>query len=210
MTRFLAPAGTIPSSLRPATTRTYQATDAGDTVAENAGEGTDYVFATVSWTGTTLNIEAVYAVGSGITPTGTSGPDTLVDDAIASTTLRGGSGQDTLWGQVGADSLSGGASSDTLRGGAGNDTLSGDAGDDQLMGGTGADTFVFGTPGWGYDQIFDFISGTDHLDMRGSGATSVAALTFYSAEDNTAVTYGGARFDLYGVASLQASDFKFT
>ncbi|RVT96153.1 calcium-binding protein [Rhodovarius crocodyli] len=186
----------------------YQVTDAGDVVTEAGDEGFDDVWTTVSWTVTSGNIEGVYAVGTGLTVTGSAFADVLVADTAGST-LNGSDGDDTLWGQAGDDTLTGGSGNDVIRGGGGADTITGGAGNDQLVGGAGADTFVFDAPDWGYDQVFDFVQGTDHLDMRGSGATGMADLTFYSAGGNTAVFLGSARIDLYGVSALTASDFIF-
>ena len=101
----------------------------------------------------------------------------------------GGSGNDVLVGNA-ADNI--------LKGGAGNDALYGGGGADQLWGGAGADTFVFGAssdskPG-AADQIFDFTSGSDKIDLTGitqgaglhyvdafTGAAGDAVLTFASA-----------------------------
>jgi len=188
---------------------TYQVTETGDIVTENAAEGTDAVFTTVSWTVTSGNIEGVYAVGGGITITGSGMADVLVADAGGST-LIGGGGDDTLFGQGGADVLGGGGGSDVMRAGGGADTLQGGAGNDQLVGGTGADVFVYDAPGWGYDQIFDFLPGSDRLDLRGSGVGSISALTIYAVGGSTVVMLDTARIDLYGVPSLSASDFIFS
>ena len=186
----------------------YQVTDIGDIVTEVADEGTDTVHVTVSWTVTSDNIEAVYAVGTGITVTGQVGTDVLVAD-VGGSILSGAGGNDTLWGQGGADSINGGTGNDILRGGGGNDTLAGGAGNDQLVGGGGADIFVFDAPSWGYDQIFDFVSGTDRLDFRGSGATSMASLGISTLGGNTVILLDAARIDLYGVTSLASGDFIF-
>jgi Ca2+-binding RTX toxin-like protein len=93
-------------------------------------------------------------------------------------TLSGGDGSDVLLGEDGNDillggndddSLSGGSGNDTLDGGDGNDVLSGGAGSDVLTGGAGADVFSFELVGLGADQITDFTSGTDHIQISASG-----------------------------------------
>ncbi|MBK1814275.1 hypothetical protein JIN84_01460 [Luteolibacter yonseiensis] len=61
--------------------------------------------------------------------------------------------------------MRGGFGKDKLSGGAGNDVLSGGAGDDLLTGGPGADRFVFGGVDLGRDQITDFDSANDILDL---------------------------------------------
>ena len=61
--------------------------------------------------------------------------------------------------------IRGGFGIDHLTGGAGDDTLSGGAGDDILTGGGGADRFVFGGVDLGRDQLTDFDSTTDIIDV---------------------------------------------
>ena len=88
---------------------------------------------------------------------------TVIEDAIA------GAGNDSLTGNQAGNRLIGGDGNDTLRGGGGNDRLEGDA---------GADIFVFGSPGESHhyavrsdgkklvpDQLTDFTSGTDKIDL---------------------------------------------
>lgn len=101
------------------------------------------------------------------------------DGGVGNDTLDGGGGADTLSGSGGADVLYGGADNDLLDGGAGNDTLYGGTGADTLIGGANQDTFVFSTAGQigngaNSDQILDFTSGQDKLDLSGFSA----ALTF--------------------------------
>lgn len=86
----------------------------------------------------------------------------------------GGSGNDLLIGNAGAN---------TLMGGGGNDIIFGSGGADKLWGGTGKDTFVFGStpnskPG-AADQILDFTSGSDKIDL--TGITKGAGLTFVNS-----------------------------
>jgi len=73
--------------------------------------------------------------------------------------------------------LFGGAGDDTLIGGAGNDTLSGAGGGDDLTGGAGADTFQFRSSGDSTaanpDQVLDFQSGVDKIDLHFMDADSV-------------------------------------
>jgi serralysin len=131
----------------------------------------------------------------------------------------GGSGNDLLVGNA-ADNL--------LKGGAGNDVLYGGAGADQLWGGAGADTFVFGAssdskPG-AADQIFDFTSGSDKIDLTGitqgaglhyvnafTGAAGDAVLSFASATNlgTLAIDFSGlgvADFLVTTVGQAAATD----
>lgn len=94
---------------------------------------------------------------------GTNGADTYI----------GTNFKDRYDGGLGADYISGGNGSDVLEGSSGKDTLVGGNGDDILRGGTGNDTFVFNTAaeasGFGtlIDQITDFETGWDKIDLRG-------------------------------------------
>jgi len=75
-------------------------------------------------------------------------------EALAGTTWRGGSGNDTLFGSSTNDTLYGLAGDDGLVGITGNDTLVGGTGNDILDGGTGADTYRVAL-GDGFDTIFE-------------------------------------------------------
>jgi Ca2+-binding RTX toxin-like protein len=92
----------------------YVVDDSGDVVIENAGEGTDTVQASVSYT-LAANIENLTLTGSG-----------SID----------GSGNEL------ANLLTGNAAANILNGGAGNDTLNGGAGADTLFGGLGDDLYL--------------------------------------------------------------------
>ncbi|MEL6968003.1 MAG: type I secretion C-terminal target domain-containing protein [Pseudomonadota bacterium] len=66
------------------------------------------------------------------------------------------------------ESLTGGGGDQTLTGGAGADLISGGAGSDTLTGGAGSDLFLWNagdTAGGALDQITDFVSGTDVIDV---------------------------------------------
>ena len=91
----------------------------------------------------------------------------------------GGSARDVLWGNEVAN---------VLRGGGGKDVLDGFEGADKLYGGTGADTFQFHNLET-HDQIMDFATGKDHID--------VSAFGFSSFMDNAAFdgTAGELRYD---------------
>lgn len=78
----------------------------------------------------------------------------------------GGSGNDLLVGNEAAN---------TLKGGEGNDRLYGADGADILWGGKGNDVFVYGKTSESTrdapDQIMDFVSGEDRVDVSGISAT---------------------------------------
>lgn len=102
---------------------TYRVSSLGNTIVENAGEGTDTVEAAVASVTLHANIENLRFTGVGnFTGTGNA----------SANRITGGDGADLLSGMGGDDILEGGDGPDTFRGGAGNDTFAG--------GGTGGDT----------------------------------------------------------------------
>ncbi|WP_202679954.1 calcium-binding protein [Skermanella mucosa] len=160
---------------------TFHVDNAGDKVEENAGEGIDIVYSSISWT-LGAHIENLtftgYATltgrgnGSANVMRGGAGADTLHglggDDR-----LHGGAGKDYLYGGDGADMLDGGDANDTLKGGDGNDTLYGGAGNDWLEGGAGADSMVGGTG----NDTYIVNDATDILIERAGEGTDTARST---------------------------------
>jgi serralysin len=112
----------------------YFVDNAGDTVIEVAGNGTDQVWSSLSYT-LGAHVEALVLTGG---------------SAISGT----GNGLDNV--------LLGNGAANALRGGGGADLLFGDAGRDTLTGGSGADLFAFaggdfgGTTAATADMILDF------------------------------------------------------
>ncbi len=108
-----------------------------------------------------------------------------------------------------ATRLSGSAGGETLVANTLASILDGLGGDDSLWGQSGADSFVFGAPGLGYDQLFDFnrVAG-DVLDFRGSGA-SFDTLSIGEIGIDSFIVFGSAPIDVYGVTGLAAGDFLF-
>ncbi|MCX7383820.1 MAG: hypothetical protein NT133_20915 [Alphaproteobacteria bacterium] len=123
---------------------------AGDVVIEQAGQGTDTVNASISYT-LGDNVENLMLIGGrNLTGTGNA----------LSNLITGNTGMSLLLGLGGDDTLIGGVNNDTLVGGAGSDTLTG---------GLGADLFRFGSVGDGGDLITDFIAGIDGLQVSAAG-----------------------------------------
>ena len=136
---------------------TFIVDNAGDTVSESSGGGTDYVQSSVSFTlgdfvedleltlssniDGTGNILANMIIGNSGNNilTGNGGNDRLFGNA-GDDTLNGGDGADSLIGGDGADTVNAGAGDDWVRGEAGNDILNGDAGNDKILGEAGNDT----------------------------------------------------------------------
>ncbi len=123
-----------------------------------------------------------------------------LDGGDGNDTVQGAQGNDSLIGGNGDDSLDGGSGSggdggnDSLDGGAGNDTLIGDGGNDVLTGGSGADSFTFivTASAANADQITDFISGVDKIQLDGrvmpmglSGDFAAGDGRFYAAAGAT-------------------------
>jgi Ca2+-binding RTX toxin-like protein len=119
----------------------YYADNPGDGVIENAGEGTDTVAATVSFT-LPGNVERLVLQGS------------------ADVDGTGNSLNNIITGNSGDNLLDGGAGSDTLVGGAGIDTLAGGVGHDRFVFNSTGDTAVGAS-----DSITDFATG-DRIDLR--------------------------------------------
>lgn len=125
-------------------------------------------------------------------------------------TLDGGAGDDRLEGWRGNDVLFGGAGDDTLLGGTEDDTLTGGAGDGLMSGGAGADVFVFAS-GSGHDEISDFNTAVDQLDLSAisNGFTDLAALQAASSETADGLLIeisGGDSILLVGLSLVDLGD----
>ena len=132
--------------------------------------------------------------GGGDVLFGDSGDDVLTGGA-GFDSLVGDSGDDTLSGGDDSDVLSGGADSDSLNGGAGDDFLSGGSGSDVMTGGIGFDTFDFQSPSDGPDQVTDFLSRSDQIQVSaegfGGGLVAGGTVSFVSGTDPTATEANG-------------------
>ncbi|MEM6666871.1 MAG: calcium-binding protein [Pseudomonadota bacterium] len=114
-------------------------------------------------------------------------------------TLKGESGNDVLLGGNGRDFLYGGSGRDTLRGEAGNDVIDGGTGNDFLYGDGGGDLFVF-TGNAGHDQIFDFDTHADVIDLTAYNA-HVSDVSFFDGADFTTLSLGNMSVQVFGVSS---------
>jgi VCBS repeat-containing protein len=139
--------------------------DTGDTVTELAGQGLDYVWAHSSF---------VLNAGSEVEVLGTV--DYRLTDALD---LTGNELANSITGSNGANVLRGLGGADTIKGFDGNDVIEGGAGGDRLEGGAGADTFRYlsasDSGSGGLDQILDFLSGTDKVDLSAIDAVAGTA-----------------------------------
>ena len=115
----------------------YYVDNASDVVTEAVGEGTDRLYASVSYgLATGSEVEFLFA-----------------NAGAAGLTLTGNAFNNAIVGGAGNDSLSGGAGDDTLTGAAGNDTMAGGIGNDVYYVNT-ADDVVIETAGQGTDKVF--------------------------------------------------------
>jgi len=141
--------------------------DSGDNIlrgrggadALDGGDGSDtadYFFAS---TGVTVSL------ANPASNTGEAAGDTFTSIE----NLRGSDNNDNLTGDGVGNTLQGMAGNDTLDGGAGDDRLVGGDGADVLTGGADADTFVFQFASDGVDEITDFESGVDTIEVSASG-----------------------------------------
>jgi VCBS repeat-containing protein len=162
----------------------YIVDDAGDQTIELAGEGSDTVRASLSWT-LGANLESLVLTGVAANGTGNGEANTLTGNESGNV-LMGLDGNDKLIGNGGEDRLVGGAGSDNLGGGTGNDLIEGGAGNNVLTGGTGADIFKFGVESVRLsgssalalqtDQVTDFSAAEgDHIDLSSIDADSTQA-----------------------------------
>jgi Ca2+-binding RTX toxin-like protein len=80
------------------------------------------------------------------------------------------------------NTLSGNDAANRLSGLGGDDTLIGGAGNDTLTGGIGADTFKFVTPSQGPEDITDFTSGADEIQVvsMSFGSLTIGTLAYSS------------------------------
>ncbi len=162
---------------------TYLVDNASDVVTEYAGEGTDAVRSSITYT-LPDNVEQ-------LTLTGTSnlkGTGNALDNVIV-----GNSGRNTLTGGAGNDWLDGGTNSDGLVGGTGDDTYVVDATGDSITenAGEGADT-VLSSVTWTLGTNLENLTLIGAIAVNGTGNTLNNALAGNSANN---VLTGGAGDD---------------
>ena len=158
---------------------TYFVDNAGDSVVELAGEGTDTEFASLSIY-MASNIEDLTLTGAAIFGVGNA-----LDNVVT-----GNSAENLLLGGAGNDTVRGGDARDAIFGESGNDALFGDGGVDYIVAGTGNDTIDGG-------DAADEVYGEDGNDSIKGGADFQTDILVGGAGNDT--IDGGPAWDLmYG------------
>lgn len=173
----------------------YRVAQAGDVVIEGAGQGTDEVYASVSYQ-LGDNVENLTLLGTAaLSGTGNALANLLTGNA-GRNALTGGGGNDTLVGNGGNDTLRGGDAIDSLIGGTGDDALYGDAGNDVLYDGPG-DGFDTLDGGAGVDLLYaDWRDIEADIVWINNGAAQVVAGHLLSGIEDVSLQFG-AGDDMY-------------
>jgi VCBS repeat-containing protein len=155
---------------------TFVVDDNGDLVVEAAGEGTDLVQSSITYT-LTDNVENLTLTGALDIDGKGNELNNIINGNTGANVLDGKAGNDTINGNLGADTLIGGEGNDALNGDAGDDQLQGDAGNDVLNGGFGADTMAGGIG----DDVY-VVDNTGDLvgENAGEGSDTVQSSTHYT------------------------------
>jgi Ca2+-binding RTX toxin-like protein len=182
---------------------TYYVTRTGDSIIEFAGEGSDRLITSVSYTlSAGQEIETVSAADQ----SGTAALDLTGNDY--GQLIFGNNGGNIMSGNGGADQLAGFGGDDILLGGDGDDLLNGGAGHDVLNGGAGNDLFVFADAlgGSNVDGIQDFATGSDRILLdhsvfaglaTGGLATSAFVLGTGAGDADDRIIYNQATGELW-------------
>jgi Ca2+-binding RTX toxin-like protein len=120
----------------------YYVDAADDLVVEMAGEGTDRVYAYISYT-LGCSLENLTLVGTAANGFGNASANSMTGNGAANF-LVGFAGADSISGGLGIDVVQGGADDDSLSESGGANLLDGGGGDDSLTGGAGSDLLIGG------------------------------------------------------------------
>lgn len=167
----------------------YFVDSSADLVFEDAGGGTDSVFASAN-AYLYANVENLYFTGTGDFMGAGNELDNVIRGNSGNNLLTGGAGADMIVGDQGNDSLYGESGHDTLLGGIGNDLLVGGDGNDSISGGEGADR-IFGEDG--DDELNGGTNSGSDLIVGGAGNDIIRANMNAGNDD----LYGGSGDDTY-------------
>ncbi|WP_143046471.1 choice-of-anchor I family protein [Trichormus sp. NMC-1] len=183
----------------------YYVDNIGDVVTENADEGIDTVYSSVTFT--LVNTERLYLTGTeNIDGIGNSSDNQIVGNS-GNNSLIGGNGNDRLFGRAGDDNL---------EGGEGNDILNGETGADTLIGGLGNDIYYVDNIGdvvtenadEGIDTVYSsvtftlvnterlYLTGTENIDGIGNSSDN----QIVGNSGNNSLVGGDGNDNLYGGA----------
>ena len=118
-------------------------------------------------------------------------------------------------GSEGADVIQGTAVPDPLTGNGGDDVITGGAGADAIAGGAGRDVFRYTSRGdsnqtTGFDNLYDFTSGEDRIDLTLLNASSISILrTDNGSSFIYAETAAGVFLTTAANRTVQATDITF-
>ncbi|HYC48362.1 MAG TPA: DUF4347 domain-containing protein, partial [Burkholderiales bacterium] len=155
----------------------YAVDAAGDVVVEVAGEGTDTVFSSVTYT---LVDEVEHLTLTGAAPidgTGNTANNTITGNEMVNT-LIGGGGNDTLFGRGGDDVINGGTGNDVMVGGQGDDAYAVDSGSDQIV----------EVAGQGNDTVFSAITYILSANLENLTLNGAAAVNGTGNTDNNTIS----------------------
>jgi serralysin len=167
---------------------TYYLSNTTSYAYENAGQGTDRVFASVSAT-LRANIE-------NLTLTGTS--NLVGKGNELANVISGNSGNNALYGFAGVDKLVGNDGNDTLDGGTGNDRMIGGNGDDRYYVDSYGDRVVENS-GEGTDSVFSTANFRLSANVEKLTLTGGADLWAYGSADANTLTGNAGANKLYGM-----------
>ncbi len=173
---------------------TFYVDNAADVVVEYAGQGTDWVFSTASYTLST-NVEHLVLQGTAVTGTGNTLANQLLGNASGNN-LLGMAGNDSIWGAGGNDTIDGGTGSDVMYGGVGDDQYFVDATTDQVVENAGAGT----------DRVFSALSSYTLSANVENLFLMTGALTGTGNELNNRLTGNGGNKTLYGLGGNDTLD----
>ncbi|WP_052248989.1 M10 family metallopeptidase [Leisingera sp. ANG-Vp] len=178
----------------------YWVNHSGDTVIEDAGEGTDTVNSSVSFDLSAHgdHIENLVLTGTGdLDGTGNTASNVITGND-GSNSLTGNAGNDTLNAGEGDDILSGGSGADRLVGNQGNDSLSGGTGGDTLVAGNGNDTLI------GFNQNDALYGGNGNDSLKGGSGND----TLFGGNNNDFLTGGFGDDAMTGGSGADTFEFK--
>jgi Ca2+-binding RTX toxin-like protein len=185
---------------------TYHVNSAGDQVHELADGGIDKIITSIDYSLDGSEVETLLAAADA--------PGLILTGNGLGNKITGGGGGDTL---------SGGGDNDKIGGGGGDDLIAGGTGADLLTGGGGGDVFIYESLGdstvasAGRDQIVDFLTGSDQIDLHlidavtGGGDTAfnfVGAGAFQNAGDLRAFASGANTMVAGDVDGDHVADFQ--